>query len=217
MLLFVASWGVAAAFGYVMLRKGVTEDILRERFREVVEKDYAALQARYNEAVRNTAVTELVVAGGKLSVRVRNAEGVIDEVATPFDPSGEIYVDYVVIDGRLWIRRVFDESTPPSRGVVINPAMANIDWERIDREEGAGPEGRVSHGQTIYRSIGEGRWVISVSGNGALGLSRIGEDRLVTLGDGAAVRSYDEIVKTIDAEIAEVTVVDVLRRLVSGG
>lgn len=214
-LLFVGAWGIAAAFGYAMLRANVTEDILRDRLYDIVEGEYRALRDRYNEAVRQTAVTELVVEGGRLSVRVRNAEGTIEEIPTDFDPSSEIYVDYVVVDGRLWIRRVFDDATPPSRGVVINPELATVDWEALPSGE-PGEGGAPSFGQTIYRSIGEGRWMISVSGNGALSLSRVSPDTVLPLSAPPEVATYDELTRQIDAEVDRISPLDVLRRLVSG-
>ena len=69
---------------------------------------YEQLRETYNEAVTRTAVTELVVDQGHLFVVVRTIQGVTQKIETPFDPYGEVYVDYVVIDGRLLIRRVFD-------------------------------------------------------------------------------------------------------------
>ena len=144
--------------GYRLLRAQVAASVYRERLEEVA-RAYDALRSRYNEAVRRTAVTELVVRDGRLSVRVRNAAGLIREIPTPYDPSGEIYVDFVALDGRLYIRRVFDARTPPSEGLTIDGSLAQIDWDAPGAD----------HGKAIYRRLGEGRWVISATGNGRSG------------------------------------------------
>ena len=68
---------------------------------ESLARDYSALRETYNEAVRKSVVTELLVKNGTLCVVVRNAAGERETIETPFDPSREIYVDYVLVDGRL--------------------------------------------------------------------------------------------------------------------
>jgi len=118
------------------------------------------LRATYNEAVAKTAVTELVVEDGTLCVNIRTAEGVDRSIPTPFDPRKEIYVDYVVLDGRLWIRRVFDHDTPPGQALVIDPKRGDIDWS----------DPRLTYGNAVYRSLSEGRWIVTVTGDGSLGL-----------------------------------------------
>ena len=104
--------GMAGVFGYRYLRADVEAEVYRDRLRALAE-EYESLRGTYNEAVRRTAVTELLVHDGRLRVRVRSVAGVLREIETPFDPRQEVYVDYVVMDGRLWIRRVFDAWTPP--------------------------------------------------------------------------------------------------------
>ena len=49
-------------------------EVYRERL-AAVASDYEELRGRFNEAVRRTAVTELVVENGALSVAIRNAGG----------------------------------------------------------------------------------------------------------------------------------------------
>ena len=112
-------------------------------------------------------MTELVVEDGKLAVAIRDAGGAIRTIETPFDPSREIYVDFVVLDGRLWIRRVFDDRTPPEQGVLIDPALAQIDWS----------EEQAAYGKATYRALAPGRWVVSVTGDGSLGLTRAARGR----------------------------------------
>lgn len=201
---------VVAVFGGVFAWNAVKADLRAAVYRERLEllgAEYESLTERYNEAVRRTTVTELVVEGGRLSVRVRSSDGVEREIPTPFDPANEIYVDYVVMDGRLWIRRVFDADTPPSRGLVIEPTFdAGVDWEGSS----------VAHGKAVYRSLGEGRWQITVTGDGALGLAAAGEGAVVELADRPRVKEYEEIAEEADERVEPLGLGD-LWRVVFGG
>jgi len=196
--------GVALLFGYQLVRGGIVEDVYKDRLREV-SGEYRALRSQYNEAVRRTAVTELVVESGELSVRVRSAAGVERVIETPYDPAGEIYVDYVVLDGRVWMRRVFDSNTPPSQGTLIDPALSEIDWD----DENA------SYGKTVYRSLAEGRWVISVSGDGSLGIGPGGEAP-TELGSPPEIGKYDEIEQDLEENVSGIGLSEVFKRLVGG-
>lgn len=144
-------------------RSQIAAEVYRERL-SVLADEHAVLREAYERAINRTAVTELEVLGGAVSVRVRSADGNERVIETPFTSASELYVDYVVVDGRLWVRRVFDEHTPASEGLVIDPDVSWVDWSG----------GGASHGKAIYRKLDEGRWVISVSGNGSLGLERAG-------------------------------------------
>ena len=48
-------------------------------------------------------------------------------------------------------------------------------------------------GQAVYRTLGEGRWVVRVSGDGALGLERVSDDAVVALEEAPAVWNFDEV------------------------
>lgn len=130
----------------------------RQEIQELQEA-YGQLRKTYDRAIRRTAVTELNVEDGDITVVVRTAEGVLETYPTPYDPSDDIYVDYVIKDGRLWIRRVFDDRTSPEDGVRINPPDEEIDWEDED-----------TIGKAVYRELDEGRWVVTITGDGSLGL-----------------------------------------------
>ncbi len=197
---------VAGVVGYELIEANLKADIYRDRL-TALSDDYDQLRDTYNQAVRRTAVTELVVEDGKLCVSIRNAEGVVRSIPTPFDPSGEVYVDYVVLDGRLWVRRVFDAKTPPSEGVVIDPAMAEVAW---DSETAA-------HGKAVYRQLSEGRWVVSVTGDGSLGLARAEGDDPVDLTTSPDVRDYEPISEQAQAEVDRIGPGDVVKRLVGIG
>jgi hypothetical protein len=193
----VAAVGASLA-GYRMVESRVAADIYRQRL-SALGADYEALRSRYNEAVRKTAVTELLVKDNALSVVVRTSEGVQETQPTPFDPAGEIYVDFVVQGGRLLIRRLFDERTSPSLGMVVDPALVDIDWD----------DPRLSVGKAVYRRLSEGRWVVTVTGDGSLGLARQDDPRPGTLPAPPDIRDYDEIEKTLAAEIERIDASDV--------
>ena len=181
-VVFLVAVAVATATAYQWLRGRIALDVTRDRL-ATLGREYEQLRRTYNEAVRRTAVTELLVRDGVLSVSIRTAQGVHEQIPTPFDPSYEIYVDYVVCDGRLWIRRVYDEQTAPGEGQVIDPAWAMIDWNAPG----------VAHGKTVYRQLSEGRWVITVSGDGSLGLALRDDDDITELSPPPPVRPFEPL------------------------
>ena len=145
--------------GYRVLREGARASVYRQRLQELSEKN-SALRERFNHVISETAVTELRVQDGKLTAAVVSPEGVLQTLDLSYSPQSEIHVDYIIRGGRLWIRRVYDQDTPPQQGTLIDPKLANIKF-RSDE-----------HGISIYRTLGEGRWVISVTPNGALSLQQ---------------------------------------------
>ncbi len=191
-----------AAVGYRLGQAKIELDIYRHRLAGL-HRNYESLRATYNQAVRKTATTELIVRDGKLSVAIRTIEGLDRLVATPFDPSEEIYCDYVLADGRLWIRRVYDSQTPPSRGVLIDEALEHVDWT----------DPATRFGKAVYRSLGEGRWIVTVTGDGALGLARTDADDEVLLSGPPPVRDYEELEKQIDEAVADVRFGEVVKRI----
>jgi hypothetical protein len=175
---------------YALVKSHVKARVYLERLAEV-SSDYHDLQAVYSEAVRRTAVTELLVTEGGVDVVIRTIEGQLQILETPFDPKREIYVDYVVLNGRLWIRRLFDDTTAPEKGMIIDPALALINWNT----EGA------SHGKAAYRSLSPGRWIVDVSGDGSLGLTKRDEGSPLTLALAPPVRRYDPIEVIVKDEL----------------
>lgn len=200
-ILGFAILAVAGYVGYELLQSRVTTAVYRDRLVELAD-DYESLRLRYNEAVRRTAVTELLVESGRVCVRIRNAEGVVETIDTPFDPQREIYVDYVVIDGRLWIRRVFDENTAPSQAVLIEPKLARIDWD----------DEQAVHGQAAYRQLSDGTWIVTITGDGALGLSRLEPGSISELVHAPQVKRHEPIDQVIERDLDRVTVMDLLKQ-----
>lgn len=188
--------------GYRSVANKVAADVYRQRLVQMAEQ-YEELRDTYNDVVRRTAVTELIVHDGQLSVAVRTAEGIEREIPTSLDPSGEIYVDFVIIDGRLWIRRVFDSATPPVNGQVIDPSLVSVDWS---------DDARV--GKAVYRSLDEGRWLVTVTGNGSLGLERA-ESEYTPLSPPPHVSSPEEL-KDADSRVSGIGAGDVWSWLVTG-
>lgn len=203
-LLSIALLGVLAATGfagYRLLEATLAAEVYRERIAQLAADD-AELRRVYNEAVSRTAVTELRVEDGALSVVVRTAAGDLEVLPAPFDPKSEIYVDYVVVDGRLWIRRVFDARTPPEQGMLVDPRFARVDWDAAGS----------SHGKAAYRSLSEGRWVVDVTGDGSLGLSRA-QDEPPALSPPPPVRDYPPVETEVDDALAAIRPVEALRAL----
>ncbi len=192
--------GLGAVLGYRFFRAELAASMYRQRL-ETVAADYQKLANNYNEAVRRTAVTELLVKDGKLSVRIRGLDGVIQEIPTAYDPKGEIYIDYVVIDNRLWIRRVFDARTAPGDALVIDPRFINVPWDSSNAR----------YGKAVYRTLGEGRWVVTVTGDGSLGLSRVELTDPLSLDRAPEVKDYDQILEKSRQETDAIGPADVWR------
>lgn len=194
----IAAASVIAVVGLRFARADAANSVYQSRLRDL-SVDYESLRAQYNQAVRQTAVTELVVKNRSVTVQVRTIEGAIETIPTDCDADKEIYVDFALIEGRLWIRRVFDADTPPARATVINPKLATVNWDA----QGA------LVGQAVYRQLGEGRWVVNASGDGALALTRVDDDAVVSLSPPPEIKGYDEIQSQVDEEIDKVSWRDV--------
>ena len=136
-------------------------------------------------------------------VSIRTAAGELRTIPTPYDPDSEIYVDYAVVDGRLWIRRVFDAATPPEDAVVIDPALRAIDWE----------SDRAVHGKAAYRSLTEGRWIVTVTGDGSIGLARAEAGDSLPLVHAPPIRRYGPIEDEVADAMAAFEPREVLRAL----
>ena len=196
---------VIAIVAYRLGSSKVELDIYRDRLASLAN-DYESLRETYNQAVRKTAVTELIVKDGKLSLAIRTVEGVQRTIDTPYDPAREIYCDYVLLDGRMWIRRVYDAHTPPREGLLLDDKLAEVDWDN--------PAAR--HGNAVYRSLSEGRWIVTITGDGSLGLAKVDPQADVTLSGPPPVHDYEQMQKQIDDRLGEVSTGEVLKRLVAG-
>jgi len=189
--------------GYRMIRSEMTADVYKQRLTQLTD-EYQTLRDRYNTAIRKTAVTELLVEDGEVCVVIRTAEGELKRIATPFPADSEIYVEYLAFDGRLWIRRVFNDRTPPEQGVVVEPSLARVDWDSP----------RVDVGKTVSRRLAEGRWVITVTGDGSLGLARA--TARTDLQANPPLGKFEPVEAQAKAEVDGIGLGDVLRHAVGG-
>lgn len=191
---------VVGATGYLLLRERLAAQVYRERLADL-SREYEALRDDYNDVVRKSAVTELLVEDGKVSVVVATAAGVLETIPTDLDPTREIHVDFVVVDGRLWIRRIHDDQTPAADAQIIDPAVAVVNWDQNGQ----------SYGLTVYRPLGPGRWVVNATGGGALTLVRKETDDPVELVRAPAVREFETIDHDVRDALAEIGFIEALR------
>lgn len=191
--------------GYGLAHQRVASEVYRERLRTVV-RNYEDLRSQYNQAVRRTAVTELRVENDELSVVVRTADGRERIIPTPFDPNREIWVSYVIADGRLLIRKVFayGDTGPPSEPVIVTPELEFVDWE----------DPRYEYGKAVSRPLSEGRWIITVSGDGSLTLKKAEGEPETPLAPAPEVRSYEELEQAARNEVERIGPGEIFRRLV---
>jgi hypothetical protein len=203
---FLVLLGGAAALGYRLAANRIATDIYRDRLR-VLSSEYEGLRTQYNEAVRRTAVTELFIEDGKLFVSIPMPDGHRQTIETPFDPAQEIYCGYVNIDGRLWIRQMYDRRTAPQQGLKLDTRLEFIDWDAPG----------VKDGHAVYRPLsGAKRWMVTVTGDGAMALVPVEGEAPLPLTYAPQVRDYEQIEKQIGSEISEIGPGDVWRKLVGG-
>lgn len=186
--------------GYQVLHNRVAAQVYEERLVEL-NADYGKLAGQYNQAVTRTAVTELEVDGDAVYVTVRTADGEIDRQAVDVNPANDIYVDYVMKNGRLLIRRVFDSTRAPDDAGAIDSKLLNIDWN----------DPSISHGQAIYRKLSQGRWIVAVSGSGALTLAKVNPLDEVQLMKAPQISAFNPVEETAE-EIEKIGPADVLGR-----
>lgn len=198
--------GIAVLVGYQWARSSVATDIYRDRLIRL-QDDYQQLAEQYNQAITPRPVTELLVEQGTVCVIVRKGDGQLIRVPTTFNAwEYELFVDYALVDGRLLIRRVFDEHTAANsaEAIVIDPDLVEVDWE----------DPAIPFGKAIYRSrMADGRWVISVTGDGSLGLKQISEDTKVTLTAQPEVKKFEPVDGRADEAVERIGVGDVWRHM----
>lgn len=197
--------GIALTAGYQWAKASVAQDIYRDRLTSL-QADYQQLAKQYNQAITPRPVTELLVEDQKVCVLVRKGNGELVRVPTPFNGwQNDVYVDYVLADGRLLIRRVFEikNGQDTSKPVQVDSDLVEVQWGDA-----------VPFGKAIYRSkMQDGRWVVSVTGDGSLTLKRIGDDEPVELETQPKVNEYDPIDERADEAVQRIGVGDVWKYL----
>ena len=118
-LAFVIVFAALGFTAYRLLETGVEADVYRARLARL-SADYGALRSQYNEVVRKTAVTELLVQGGRLSVSIRTADGRVETRLSPFDPS----------KAGPWMLR-------SASATAASPRSSAASWRRVSRSSSA--------------------------------------------------------------------------------
>lgn len=201
---------ILCAAGYRYSKGRIEADIYRSRLAELNSR-YHDLRGRYNEVVKKTAVTELVVREGKMDVVFRTAEGVLKAVPTGLSPMEEVHVEYVARAGRLWIRRVYTLQKPGAGGdaaakvVTVDPALAELPWKDEPNLQGLG----------VYRKdMTDGRWVVTTTGNAALALTKAPDAEPAELSPPPKVGTFEQIDSEVKQELGKVSLLDVVAALV---
>lgn len=196
---------IAAIAGYQWARASVAQDIYRDRL-VLLQDEYRALAEQYNQAVTPRPVTELLVEDGRVCVIVRKGDELI-RVPTDFDVrKNEVYVDYILADQRLLIRRVFEFhrtlAVPPDKVVYVDKELLEVDW---DSE-------RVPFGKSLsFSRRPDGRYIISVTGDGSLGLKQVSDDEPVALQTRPTVKEFEPIDERAKEQVDAIGFGDVWR------
>jgi hypothetical protein len=176
-VLFIALMSLLLLGAYRFARSHVAADVYRERYEQKHQENlllrsqysellegYGELKDSYNDAVKKTAVTELVVyEDSSVCVAFVNSDGTEKTIETPFKMGSEIYVDFVVKEGRPFFRRIFDENTAPKKALMIDAQKQAMVW---GSDKGM-------RGKAAYTKLDEpGRWTVTLSGNGSLDISK---------------------------------------------
>lgn len=204
-IIVLAAAGVA---GYQWARASVAQDIYRGRLADL-QQDYQHLARQYNQAITPRPVTELLIEDGIVCLAVRKGDGELVRIQTDFDiRENQVYVDYLVVDQRLLIRRAFEfhqtNAVPPDKVVYIDKELLEVDWD---------PQ-RIPFGKALSCSkLEDGRYIISVTGDGSLGLKPIGEDEPVLLATHPPVKEFEPVDEAANAEVDAIGLGDVWRHL----
>lgn len=191
--------------GLRFAKAAVAGDVYLKRLQQL-EQDYGTLQERYNSAVRAAALTELRVNETSAQLWVRGSDGAVHHFQTPYKAGDVVNFEYVVWHGRVLIYGVYDRNTSPNDGTRIDPEQRLIDWS--DASE--------PYTLAIGRKLTPGRWVVRMSGNGALTLAQADEQELVELEAPPSLERYDPIEREIEDATREVGLGEVFRRLLRG-
>ncbi|MEM7680364.1 MAG: hypothetical protein AAF288_00255 [Planctomycetota bacterium] len=183
-------------------RSAVEAEVYRDRLVEMNQR-YGDLAERYTRVVKRSAVTELDVTPDSVEVVFRTPQGELSRAQTPYRAGDEVYVDFALVDGRLMIRRVFENRTAPADGVVLDEKLRELDWDG----------GAVRQGLAVSRELTEGRWAVTVTGNGALELGRLGPLDDPALAAAPFVEPGEPLDEDPRVEIDSIGFFEVLRRL----
>ncbi|QYY36079.1 hypothetical protein [Ruficoccus sp. ZRK36] len=199
LMLLLAVITAAGLAGLKLTRAQMAEDIYRDRLGDLAA-DYAKLRDQYERALSQSVVTELEVDDGQLTVRYLRGDGELATVPTPLDTSREIFVDFYVAGNRVGIRRLFDSSMPPDQALVLDEP-----WDTMAAD--APP---TTFGRAVYRRLGEGRWSVTMTGNGSLGLEKLPAGHRSSLVPPPPLIAPEAPVMASDEAVEEITVADMV-------
>ncbi len=181
LLILAAVLAVLGALAWQWAKASITRDAYRARLGEL-EATHNQLVHDYNLAIQRTAVCEVRQEAGKLTILVRTADGQTEGIPVPFDPTHEIYFDFICLNGRLLMRRVYDDQTKPKDGTPIQSKLAKVDWSNHEDDRGL----------VLYRPLPEeGRYALKVSGNGALTLEKMSAQEISHLEHAPKLRRFE--------------------------
>ncbi len=221
-ILNVALLAAIAFAGYYLIKSHVEADIYREKF-EKVSADYEKMRTTYNEAVKKTAVTELLVnEDGSVCVVFVTLDGQEKILPTQFKMGNELFVDYVTIDDRTYFRRVFDQKTTPENALYIDPKLQEVEWKSAGEEPNALPHpnhSQVTDGVISYVKLSNpGRWEVTITGDGKPDIRKKDKNEPPSaLVPSVQVRDYSQIEKEVKDQIEGISFSDVMSRLFGGG
>ncbi|MFN3168285.1 MAG: hypothetical protein ACE37H_14595 [Phycisphaeraceae bacterium] len=207
LLLALIGSALAAVAAYHWAKASVAQDVYRDRL-VGLQDDYQRLAEQYNQAVTPRPVTELWVEDGEVCVVVRKGEDIV-RVPTDFDVrTNEVYVDYILADQRLLIRRVFEMNkltgVPPNKIVTIDKDLLEVDWD---------PQ-RVPYGLSLsFSGREDGRYLISATHNGSLSLKPIDENAEVRLTTRPPIKQFDPVDEQAHASVDAIGIGDVWKYL----
>lgn len=207
----IALLGLALFAGYHVVKTQVESDEYQKRL-ITLRNDYENLRGAHNEAVKKTAVTELLVnEDGTVCVVFVTMNGEEKVVPTQFKMGTEIFADFIMIEGTAYFRRVFDENTKPVDALYIDPQLQTVEWKKATEDR---PTGNIA-----YALLDEpGRWVVTVTGNKSLDIRKKNEDEAPTvLVPNVKVKDYSQVEKEVNESISKITFGDVMGKLFGSG
>jgi hypothetical protein len=76
--------------------------------------------------------------------------------------------------------------------VVIDPKLVGVKWDAPGAQ----------HGKIIYRNrMTDGRWVITVTGDGSLGLKKVSDSENVELVDRPYIKEFDPVEQNANRDV----------------
>ena len=117
-----------------------------------------------------------------------------------------------------WVRRVMQrrrqtgQTTPRPRG---GATVVKIDLARLRQLVHEQPD--ATCGKAVYRRLSQGRWVVTVTGDGSLGLAKRPDHDAGPLTFSPSVKDYPQVQSEIKHQVDQIGLRDVLGKLIWPG